>query len=65
MANEIEKKIKEKLGIGARLDAEATDAAPPDGPGLRAVPGVAPDKAAGAASARPATKPVGTPPGAE
>jgi recombination protein RecA len=66
MANEIEKKIKEKLGIGARLDAEATDTAPPDGPGLRAVPGAAPDKAAGvAASARAAIKPVGTPPGAE
>ena len=41
MANEIEKKIKEKLGIGPRLDAEAADGAPASGPGLRAVPSVA------------------------
>ena len=33
MANEIEKKIKEKLGIGARLDAEAADGAPASGRG--------------------------------
>jgi len=65
MANEIEKKIKEKLGIGPRLDAEATEAAPPDGPGLRAVPSVAPDKAAGAVGARPAARPGGTPADAE
>jgi recombination protein RecA len=58
LANEIEKKIKEKLGIGARLDAEAADAAPTAGPGLRAVPSVAPD-AAGA----PTTKQSGTPGG--
>jgi recombination protein RecA len=70
LANEIEKKIKEKLGIGARLDAEAADGTPADGTpadgsGLRAVPGVAPDKAAGVASARAATKPGGTPGAAE
>jgi recombination protein RecA len=29
IANEIEKRIKEKLGIGARLDADATSSAPP------------------------------------
>jgi recombination protein RecA len=66
MANEIEKKIKEKLGVGARLDAEATGEAPPGGgPGLRAVPSVAPDKAADAVGTRAAIKPGGTPPGAE
>ena len=27
-ANEIEKRIKEKLGVGARLDADATSSAP-------------------------------------
>jgi recombination protein RecA len=65
MANEIEKKIKEKLGVGARLDAEAADVAPAGGPGLHAVPSAAPDKAAAAASARAVTKPGGTPPHAE
>jgi recombination protein RecA len=36
MANEIEKRIKEKLGVGARLDADATanGSAPDGGPGL-------------------------------
>jgi recombination protein RecA len=58
LANEIEKKIKEKLGVGARLDAEAADGAPAAGPGLRAVPSVAPD-----AAAAPATKQGGTPGG--
>jgi recombination protein RecA len=58
LANEIEKKIKEKLGIGARLDAETAEGTPPAGPGLRAVPSVAPD----AAGAR-ATKQGGTPGG--
>ena len=39
LANEIEKKIKEKLGVGPRLDAEAADTEPsPDGAALRAVP---------------------------
>ncbi len=32
LADEIEKKIKEKLGVGPQLDADATDAADPDGP---------------------------------
>jgi recombination protein RecA len=30
VANEVEKRIKDKLGIGAKLDAETTDAAPVD-----------------------------------
>jgi recombination protein RecA len=63
MANEIEKKIKEKLGIGPRLDAEAADLAAVSGPGLRAVPNGAPDKA-GAVSTR-AAKPGAIPPAAE
>ena len=43
MANEIEKKIKEKLGIGPRLDAEAADGeVAAASSGLRAVPSVAP-----------------------
>jgi recombination protein RecA len=58
LANEIEKKIKEKLGIGARLDAEAAEGEPSAGPGLRAVPSVAPT-AAGA----PTAKQGGTPGG--
>ncbi len=44
-ANEIEKKIKEKLGVGPRLDAEAPGEGEPaaaEGPGLRAVPRVTP-----------------------
>jgi recombination protein RecA len=42
IANEIEKKIKEKLGIGPRLDADVTPgvAAAAGRPGLEAVPGV-------------------------
>ncbi len=65
LANEIEKKIKEKLGVGARLDAESPDGAPPaTGPGLHAVPTVAPNPAAGAAGGRAATKPATTPGGA-
>jgi recombination protein RecA len=41
IANEIEKKIKEKLGIGPRLDADVTPpaAAAAGRPGLEAVPG--------------------------
>jgi recombination protein RecA len=42
LANEIEKRIKEKLGVGARMDAEAPGAARgPDAPvaGLKVVPG--------------------------
>jgi recombination protein RecA len=69
LANEIEKKIKEKLGIGARLDAEATDGAPTAGTAaagatLRAVPSVAPGPAAGAAGTG-GTRPGGTPGGTE
>jgi recombination protein RecA len=48
LANEIEKKIKEKLGVGARLDAEAADKEQAADKGLRAVPDAA---AAGAAAA--------------
>jgi recombination protein RecA len=40
VANEIEKKIKEKLGVGARIDADAQGPGPGSGPG--AGPGVAP-----------------------
>ena len=42
LANEIEKKIKEKLGIGPRLDAAAPGPAPGPGPGAGAAPGVNP-----------------------
>ena len=44
LANEIEKKIKEKLGIGARLDAAAPAPGPGPGPGPGAggPPGVNP-----------------------
>ena len=44
LANEIEKKIKEKLGIGARLDAAAPSPAPSagPGPGAGAAPGINP-----------------------
>jgi len=58
LANEIEKKIKEKLGVGARLDAEAAEGAPPAGPGLRAVPSVAAD-AAGARTIKQGETPGG------
>src|SRR5215468_10288759 len=64
LANEIEKKIKEKLGVGARLDAEAADGEAAPSPGLRAVPSVAPATATGAADTRAASKPAGTPGGA-
>jgi len=48
LANEIEKKIKEKLGVGPRLDAEAADKESAAGAGgLRAVP----DGSAAAAAA--------------
>ena len=42
LANEIEKKIKEKLGVGPRLDAAAPAPAPAPGPGAGAAPGVNP-----------------------
>jgi recombination protein RecA len=62
LADAIEKKIKEKLGVGARLDAEAPAGggpAPggpagggPAGAGLRAVPSVAPEPARAASAVR-------------
>jgi len=65
LANEIEKKIKEKLGVGPRLDAEAADKEPAAGAGgLRAVPNE-PANAAGAPGGRPATRLGGGPGGAE
>ena len=51
LANEIEKKIKEKLGVGPRLDVEEADKEPASGTGLRAVPNVAAGAAAAAAGA--------------
>jgi recombination protein RecA len=57
LANEIEKKIKEKLGIGARMDAEAADKDPAGAGGsLRAVPSPAAGTAAGAANGRGVTR---------
>jgi recombination protein RecA len=66
LANEIEKKIKEKLGVGPRLDAEAPDKEPASGAGLRAVPNVAAGTAAaaGGTSGRGVTKVTGGPGGA-
>jgi len=67
LANEIEKKIKEKLGVGARVDAEAADKEPASGAGLRAVPNVAAGTAAaaaGAAGGRGVTRVTGGPGGA-
>jgi recombination protein RecA len=67
LANEIEKKIKEKLGVGARLDAETADKEPASGAGLRAVPNVAAGTAAaaaGAAGGRGVTRVTGGPGGA-
>ena len=56
LANEIEKRLKEKLGVGPRLDAEAADRAPAaDTGGLRAVPNK-PSDAVGPAGARPVTR---------
>src|SRR6516165_8141530 len=65
MANEIEKRLKEKLGVGPRLDAEAADKEPAAGTGgLRAVPNN-PADAAGAPGGRPVTTLGGGPGGAE
>ena len=67
LANEIEKKIKEKLGVGARLDAEAADKEPASGAGLRAVPNAAAGTAtaaAGASGGRGVTRVTGGPGGA-
>jgi recombination protein RecA len=65
LANEIEKKIKEKLGVGPRLDAEAADKEPASGTALRAVPNVAAATAAGASGGRGVTRVTGGPGGAE
>ena len=62
LANEIEKKIKEKLGVGARLDADSADKEPAAGAGgLRAVPAA---DAAGAAGGRGVARLAGGPGGA-
>jgi recombination protein RecA len=52
LANEIEKKIKEKLGVGPRLDADANEpaGAPAGGPGLTSVPTGPAAKGAGPAT---------------
>jgi recombination protein RecA len=50
LADEIEKRIKEKLGVGPRLDADASDSAPAGGPTLTSVPTGAAGKGAGAAN---------------
>jgi recombination protein RecA len=65
LANEIEKKIKEKLGVGPRLDVEASGGEPAAGAALRAVPSVAPGTGVGPTGGRPAaSKPAPTPGGA-
>ena len=66
LANEIEKKIKEKLGVGARLDAEAADKEQAaGGGGLRAVPAADAAAAAGGADGgRGVTRVAGGPGGA-
>ncbi len=51
LADEIEKKIKEKLGVGPRLDADATEPAPAAGPALAAVPAGPAAKGTGAGGA--------------
>jgi recombination protein RecA len=65
LANEIEKRLKEKLGVGPRLDAEAADKEPAAGTsGLRAVPNK-PADAADPAGGRTVTRLGGGPGGAE
>jgi recombination protein RecA len=64
VANEIEKKIKEKLGVGARLDAEAADKESASAGGLHAVPTAGAAAAAGAANGRGVTRLTGGPGGA-
>jgi recombination protein RecA len=54
ISNEIEKKIKEKLGVGPRLDADDAAGAPAGGPAGVVGPGAA-GPAGKAASARPAS----------
>jgi recombination protein RecA len=59
MANEIEKRIKEKLGVGARLDADAVAEAPAAGPGAAGAagaPGARPGAPASAAPGSPAAR---------
>jgi recombination protein RecA len=51
LADEIEKKIKEKLGVGPRLDADASAPAPAGGPALASVPTGPAVKGAGVGSA--------------
>src|SRR5215475_6668481 len=51
LANEIEKKIKEKLGVGATLDADASTPAPARGPALTSLPTGPTVKDAGTAGA--------------
>jgi recombination protein RecA len=67
LANEIEKKIKEKLGVGPRVDAEAADKADKAGKepeaGLRAVPDAA-GAAVAAAGGRGVSRLSGGPGGA-
>jgi recombination protein RecA len=67
-ANEIEKKIKEKLGVGARMDAEAADKdSAGAGGSLRAVPNPAAGTAgaaAGTGNGRGVTRLTGGPGGA-
>jgi recombination protein RecA len=60
LANEIEKKIKEKLGVGPRLDADAAGGAPGAG-GLSVIP----DAALNGAGAQSNTRLSGVPGGAE
>ena len=69
LANEIEKKIKEKLGVGPRLDADpkaAANGTPPAGAGAGSpAPAGAPARApAGAGAAKPAGAGAGRPPSA-
>ncbi|MBA9006950.1 MULTISPECIES: recombinase RecA [Thermomonospora] len=55
IADEIEKKIKEKLGVGPRLDADATAAAPADPAAPAPAPAAAPaGRKTGAKAAKPA-----------
>ena len=57
IANEIEKKIKEKLGVGPRLDSDAT--VPATAPAAKAPAGTAPAAKAPAAPVAPAPVPAG------
>jgi recombination protein RecA len=56
MANEIEKRIKEKLGVGARLDADAVAEPPAAGPGAASAPAARPGGPAAAAGGGPAAR---------